>query len=189
MLLRLAAFAFVTSSAFAQVFFPPGALPDASAQCYTEFLQALHEPSLLELASRDPSAEVYRLLWLRDDDSPASVRFVIKPSGTGWFHRRMTGGTGATRPTGLREYGTSWSWRSRTASFQKTIDDASFWSAANDAPGAHGICRSHWVLEGVRRGQYRVIDRCSPDENDPVRIIGVRVMRLGHLRVHGRQVY
>jgi len=88
MLLRLAVFAFVTSSAFAQVFFPPSALPGADAQRYTEFLRALHEPSLSELASRDPSAEVYRLLWLRDNDRPASVRFVIKPGGTGWLYRK-----------------------------------------------------------------------------------------------------
>ena len=189
MLLRLASLAFLTSSAFAQTLFPPGALPDAVAQRYTEFLQALHEPSLFELAGRDHGAEAYRLLWLRDDDRPASVRFVIKPGGTGWFYRRMAGGTGATRPSGLHEYGMSWSWRSRTASFLRTVDDAGFWSAAAEIPNASGLCRSHWVLEGVQHGQYRVIDRCSPDENDPVRIVGLRLMQLAHLRVHGRHVY
>jgi hypothetical protein len=59
MFLRLAIFALVTSSAFAQSFFPPSALPDADVQRYTEFLQALHEPSLFDLASRDPNDPVH----------------------------------------------------------------------------------------------------------------------------------
>jgi hypothetical protein len=168
-------------SGFAQTFFPPGALPAASERHYMRFLQALREPSLFELASRDPSAEAYRLLWLRDDDRPASVRFAIKPGGTGWFYRRMTGGTGAAGPTGLRETGTAWSWKSRTASFLKTVNDAGFWNVPEIASDSGGFCRSHWILEGARRGQYRVIDRCSPDENDPVHAIGMRAMRLGNL--------
>jgi hypothetical protein len=189
MFIRVAALVLAGSAAFAQTFFPPGAFPAASEQYCARFLQTLHEPSLFELASRDPSAEAYRLLWLRDDDRPASVRFAIKPGGTGWFYRRMTGGTGATEPTGLREAGTSWSWKSRTASFLKTVDDAGFWNVPEIASDAHGVCRSHWILEGVRRGEYRVIDRCSPHENDPVRVIGMRAMRLGNLRVHGRRIY
>ena len=63
------------------------ALHNTSAIRYTQFLRALHEPSLFELASHDPNAQAYRLLWMRDSDRPASIRFVIKPSGTEWFYR------------------------------------------------------------------------------------------------------
>ena len=189
MMIRAAAFLWVVACAQAQTYFPPDALPDAAATRYTLFLRALHEPSLFELASRDPHAEAYRLLWLRDSDRPASIRLAIKPGGTGWFYRRMTGGTGSTQPTGLHESGMSWSWKSRTASFVKIVDDSGFWIEADQPPGSQSPCRSHWILEGVRRGQYRVIDRCSPPEDDPVRVIGLRAMRLANLRVHGRQIY
>ena len=101
----------------------------------------------------------------------------------------MTGGTGSTQPTGLRDSGMSWSWKSRTASFLKAVDDAGFWSLSDGAPSLQGVCRSQWILEGALRGQYRVIDRCSPTEDDPIRIIGVRAMRLASLKVHGRQIY
>ena len=184
-----AVFTLAVSCTFAQTYFPPGALPDAAAIRYTQFLKALHEPSLFELASRDPETEGYRLLWLRSKDRPVSIRLAIKPGGTGWFYRRMTGGTGSTRPTGLREIGTTWSWRSRTASFLKTVDDAGFWSRPDTPPSLEPDCRSHWILEGVRHGRYRVADRCSPEEGDPIRIIGVRAMRLANLRVHGSQIY
>ena len=101
------AFIFLTLAAqfgHAQTYFPPGVLartPEASeaaANQYSKFLKSLHEPSLLELAQHDPSAEVYRLLWLREFDRPASIRFVTKPGGTGWFYRRMTSGKGGAQP-------------------------------------------------------------------------------------------
>jgi hypothetical protein len=90
---------------------------------------------------------------------------------------------------GLSENGMSWSWKSRTASFLRAIDDVGFWSLATGGSDAQNVCRSHWILEGVRQGQYRVIDRCSPPESDPIRIIGARAMRLANLKVHRDQIY
>jgi hypothetical protein len=174
---------------FPQAYFPVGALPEAAAVRYARFLTAMHEPSLYELSRQEPGAEAYRLLWLRRDRRPASIRFVLKPGGTGWFYRRMTGGTGSTLTGGLRENGMSWSWKSRTASFLRAIEDVGFWSLATGGSDTVDSCRSHWILEGVRQGKYRVIDRCSPAESDPIRIIGVREMRLAKLRVHGDQIY
>jgi hypothetical protein len=179
----------VTPHALPQTYFPTGALPEVSAVHYARFLTAMHEPSLYELSRQNPGAEAYRLLWMRSDQRPATVRFVPKPGGTGWFYRRTAGGTGSTVPSGLRESGMSWSWKTRTASFLRTVDDAGFWNLASGDSDTPGFCRSHWILEGVRQGQYRVIDRCSPPETDPIHIIGVRAMRLANLRVHGSQIY
>ena len=89
--------------ALPQAYFPAGALPQAAADRYARFLTAMHEPSLSELSRQKLGAQAYRLLWLRSDRRPASIRFEPKPGGTGWFYRRMTGGTGSTLPGGLRE--------------------------------------------------------------------------------------
>jgi len=182
----------------AQTWFPPGVLgrtPEASeaaANQYSKFLKSLHEPSLLELAQRDPNAEAYRLLWLREFDRPASIRFVRKPGGTGWFYRRMTSGKGGAEPGRMSEYGMSWSWKSRSASFLRTVEDAGFWNLptlADADRSANPACRAHWILEGIRNGQYHVVDRCSPDRTDPVRVVGVLAMKLGNLKVHKSHVY
>src|SRR5271155_4969812 len=93
--------------AFPQTYFPGGALPEVAADRYARFLTAMHEPSLYELSRQKPGVEAYRLLWLRSDRRPASIRFAPKPGGRGWFYRRMTGGTGSTLPGGLRENGMS----------------------------------------------------------------------------------
>ncbi|HVW09365.1 MAG TPA: hypothetical protein VHC90_12325 [Bryobacteraceae bacterium] len=149
----------------------------------------MHEPSLFELATQHPDAVAYRLLLLRDDDRPVAIRFAPRPGGTAWFYRRVTGGTGLTRPTRLRDSGMSFSWKSRTASFLKTIDNVGFWTLP-DTPAAPGVpCRSHWILEGVKLGRYKVIDRCSPDDRDPVRVIGTQAMHLASLRLHGSKLY
>jgi hypothetical protein len=175
--------------AFPQTYFPAGALPEAAAVRYAQFLTAMHEPSLYELSKQNLGAESYRLLWLRSDRRPASIRFSLKPADTGCFYRRMAGGTGSTLPTGLLDSGMSWSWKSRTASFLRTIDDVWFWSLPTGRSDTLDLCRSHWIMEGVRQGQYRVIDRCSPAQDDPIRIIGVRAMKLANLRAHGDQIY
>ena len=181
-----------------QTYFPPNVLgktpaaSDIAANRYSMFLKALHEPSLLELAQQNPNVEAYRFLWLREFDRPASIRFVKKSGGTGWFYRRMTSGKGGAQPGRMTEYGMSWSWKSRTASFLRTVEGAGFWNLPTLA-GADGntfpACRAHWIVEGLKNGQYHVVDRCSPDQADPVRVVGSRAMKLGNLRVRKNHVY
>ena len=112
-MLWLAAFALAAvEPAFPQAYFPVGDLPEPAAIRYARFLTAMHEPSLYELSRQKQGTEAYRLLWLRSDRRPASIRFAMKPGGTGWFYRRVIGGTGSTQPGRLRENGMSWSWKS-----------------------------------------------------------------------------
>jgi hypothetical protein len=86
----------------------------------------------------------------------------------------------------------SWAWKSRTASFLGTVERAGFWNLptlADDDRNAIPACRAHWIVEGIRNGQYHVVDRCSPDQADPVRTVGVLAMKLGNLRVRKSDVY
>ena len=153
-------FTLAVPSVHAQTYFPPdilGRTPQTSevaANRYSKFLSSLHEPSLLELAQHDPNAEVYRLLWLREFDRPASIRFVRKPGGTGWFYRHMTSGTGGTQAGRMSDNGMSWSWKSRTASFLTTVERAGFWSLPTltaENVNAVQACRSPLARHSVRR--------------------------------------
>jgi hypothetical protein len=180
-----------------QIYFPAGVLARTSeaseftANRYSSFLRSLHEPSLLEMAQRNPKAEEYRFLWLREFDRPASIRFAVKPGGTGWFYRRMTTGTGGAQPGRLTEYGMSWSWKSRTALFLKTVERVGFWSLPTlaDAGGsATPACQAHWIVEGIKDGRYHVVDRCSPDQSDPARVVGMLAMKLSNLKIRGSHV-
>ena len=188
-LLRFTALALAALPALAQSWFPADALPDEAARLYSQFLRTMREPSLTALAKNDRGAVSYRLLWLRERDRPIVIRFVARPGGTAWFYRRVASGDGLRGPGGLRDTGMSFSFKGRTAGFLKTVEDTGFWQLA-EAPTEPGTaCRLHWILEGVRQGQYKVVDRCSPDANDPVRIIGQRAMKLGGLRPWPKKVY
>jgi hypothetical protein len=92
------------------------------------------------------------------------------------------------QPGGIREYGMSWSWKSRTASFLATVDDQGFWNLPTVA-GPFSECQSHWIIEGVRQGRYHLVDRCSPDPADPVRVIAARAMKWGNLRIQKSRIY
>jgi len=178
--------ALISQVSAAQTYFPPGIPEDTSDHALV--LKALREPSLWELSRRDPSAEAYRFLYLRERDRPASIRFLVSKSGsTGWFYRRMCAGRG-DQPGGIREYGMSWSWKSRTASFLAIIEDQGFWNLATLDARVSG-CQSHWIIEGIRQGQYHVVDRCSPDPADPARVIAAHAMKWGNLRIQKSRIY
>ncbi len=119
------------------------------------------------MAQHDPGAEAYRLLWLRESDRPASIRFVKKPGGTGWFYRRMTSGQGASQPGRLTEYGMSWSWKSRSEAFLNTVANAGFWNLPAPVDTVPAVCGSHWILEGIKNGKYHVGTVAHPNQRIP----------------------
>ena len=181
----------------AQQYFPPGifdlATPgqESKAIRYARYLQALHEPSLWEL-SRDPKAEAYRFLWLRSSNHPIAVRLVVRPSASGWMHVSMTSGKGGSQAGGIRRYGVSWLTKTKTQSLLALMGSADFWNlpplaVTND--GSIGLEGSQWIVEGVKLGQYHVIDRHSPDVQDPVRTIGLLALKLGRFRLHPGDIY
>jgi hypothetical protein len=175
----------------AQQYFPPGVL-DSTAASYSRDLKALHEPSLWELSQRDPKAEAYRFLWLRSSHHPVAVRLVVKPSGSGWIHTRMTSGKGGYQPGRIIRYGVSWLTKRKTQSFLTALQSADFWKLPTlagekmDAGAGYG---SQWIVEGVKGGQYQIIDRFSPDTADPVRTIGSLALKLGRFRIRSGEVY
>ena len=181
----------------AQQYFPPGVLETASpahgseADWYARHLKAMHEPSLWELA-RNPNAEAYRFLWLRSFHHPIAVRLVVRSSGSGWINVRMTSGKGGYAPGRMVRDGVSWLTKSKTQSFLTALENMDFWGlrtqpVAND--GIVGLDGAQWIVEGVKNGQYHVIDRFSPDTQAPVRAIGLLALKLGRLRVRSGDVY
>ncbi len=189
----------------AQQYFPPGVLGttpqehDFKASWYAKQLKALHEPSLWEL-SQDPMAEAYRFLWLRTLDHPIAVRLVLRASGSGRMHFRMTSGQGGYEPGRIIRYGVSWLTKAKTQSLLEALAAADFWNLPTLAgvnetpPGPDGTVRigldgAQWIVEGVKNGQYHIVDRWSPETGDPVRAIGMLSLKMGRFRIRPGNVY
>jgi len=179
-------------------YFPPGVFDkspqkdESAANYYGRFLKALHEPSLWELSRQKPEAEVYRFLWLRTFHRPIAIRLVVRKSGSGWINFHMTSGKGGDQPGRIARYSISWLTKNRTQSFLMELDSVDFWhlpTCASDQNPAKPD-GAHWVVEGVKNGQYHLIERWSPEPPDPVREIGLLAIKLGRIRgLHPDQIY
>lgn len=171
-------------------YFPPGVFDntprkdESTANEYGTFLKALHEPSLWELSRQKPEAEVYRFLWLRTFHHPIAVRLVVRKSGSGWINSHMTTGKGGYQPGRITQFSVSWLTKNRTQSFLAALDSADFWNLPThpDDKNVVKLDGAHWILEGVKNGKYRLIDRWSPESPDPVRAIGLLALKLGRIR-------
>src|SRR5215471_9852970 len=124
----------IGAGAFAAEYFPVGVLGDTSdqhrfvAEWYSKHLAAMGEASLLELSRRDPTAEVYRLLWLRSFHHPISVRLVVRNDGTATLTSKETGGKGGYEPGKLTRNTTATLSKEQTEFFRGQVEHYALWT-------------------------------------------------------------
>jgi len=169
------------------------------AAWYACTLTALKEPSLFELRSTETS-EVYRFLWLPSFHDPISVRLAIKPDGSGVVVARsvdrktgllvlkmrdktIPNGTGKLTMDTVNDVGNA-----QVQDVLRELQDLQFWSLKTteeaQTPTQEGTASTlqatmvplppldgaRWILEGVRGGQYHVVDRWSPKDDEYARL-------------------
>lgn len=163
------------------------------ANWYSRHLKALREPSLWELSRQDPKAEAYRFLWLRSHHHPIAVRLVVRTNGSGWINSRETRGQGSdvSGGGGINRYGVSWLRKGLTQSLLAEVGNAGFWnlSPLPDPTPTARVDGAEWIIEGVRNGEYHVVDRWSPQAGDPVRAIGVLALKLARIKIRPVEIY
>jgi len=131
---------------------PPGPASHALACGLSGQLAALGEPSLFPLSQ---TAEVYRVICIRADGHPVSVRLDRQGSG-GQLRAAQTSAKGLAPPGDLLEESTTVAPPETVRSVLGEVQAARFW-VGSPIPAAlpasdHG---STWIFEGVRAGQYR----------------------------------
>jgi hypothetical protein len=61
--------------------------------------------------------------------------------------------------------------KERTDWFLGKIQENKFWDLATRDKSRMGLDGAQWTLEGVKNGDYHIVDRWSPNDG-PVRVIG-----------------
>jgi hypothetical protein len=175
-----------------QQFFPTGVLGETqqldkgTTKWYSSQLRALDEPSLWEL-SKTKSSQSYRFLWLRTWDHPVAVRLDINNDGTGRLVTKMSSGTGGYDPGKLALNRTRQLTKEQVVSLLLKVETAAFWGLpTNETSGGRDGAR--WIIEGVRQGQYHIVDRWSPSSG-PVRELGLHLMHLADLEIPPKNLY
>ena len=128
---------------------------------YGAQLRGLEEPPLPPLM-KDQTAEVYRFLWLRSFHHPVAIRLERRPDGTGALTTKMGSGAGGYAPESILATKASTLTREQTQEFLSRVTQVHFWSLPNPVNDQKGTDGSQWIVEGVRNGQYHVVDRWSP---------------------------
>jgi hypothetical protein len=125
--------ALFTGSCAAQ-FFPKHSLDldkrDFKAEWYSRQLQALDEPSIYEMAS-NPSAQVYRFLWLRTFNHPIVIRIEVKPDGTSVLTTKIADGAGGYAPGKPIQDSTRNLTQAETNTLLSKVTLTDFWRASN----------------------------------------------------------
>jgi hypothetical protein len=161
---------------------------DFKAQWYSSQLKALQEPSLFEL-TKVPDLESYRFLWLRTFNHPIATRVDIKPDGTGVLTTKVANGAGGFRPGVLIVNTTRILTKEEVQAILLRVSKFDFWQAANPVDDQTGTDGSQWVIEGVKKGQYHVVDRWMP-KSGITRELGLFLMiHLAKLDVPKNEIY
>lgn len=196
-LLTIAVLLIVAGAAFAQdvQYFPNLAFDDEQqhndfvVQWYTKHLKALQEPSLFQQASS--GKEAYRFLWLRTFHSPVAVRLNVNADGTSLLTVKVTDGQGGYEPGRLTKDAVRRLSKEETDWFLGRVHELKYWNLPTREPKTDeiGLDGAQWVVEAIKDGTYKVVDRWSPDKG-PVRALGlIMLIDLAKLKLLYQDVY
>jgi hypothetical protein len=158
---------------------------------YSGHLKALGEPSLWE-ASKKTKGTVYRFLWLRSFDHPVVVRLTVNGDATGTLVVKVTSGGGGYKPGKLIENRTKKLSKQQTEVFLDRVEELKYWelpSREEKAANVVNLDGAQWIVEAIKDGSYKIVDRWSPADG-PIRRIGLMMtIDLANMKLLYQDVY
>jgi hypothetical protein len=161
-------------------FFPKAANDSDSKQVWTFIekwygghLKAMKEPSIYQLRS-DKKVERFRFLWLHTFHKPVAIRIEKKEAEVKMRVVRLSG-QGGYDPGHIDYDKTIAVTSDQWDRFSKLLVKTSFWGMPREekltsvGPDGTEIVEvrcdgSQWVLEGLKKGKYHVVDRWTPSD-------------------------
>jgi len=146
-------------------YFPPGTFPAAvdqfTSDWYSKHLVVMNEPSLWASAVRGET--VWRFVYLRTWGKPIAIRVT---SDGKLFATRLSG-SGGYDPGKIDTHRERTLAKSDVARIETALTAASF--DTTDTEGPLGQDGAQWVIERAHAGNYRLVERWSPDytKKDP----------------------
>lgn len=187
-----------SAAAAAQQYFPDHAftqrddLNKLKVSWYQKNLDALREPSLWESSKQSSTNQIYRFLWLRSFHHPIAVRLNINPDGTGTLTTKVCGGAGGYEPGKLIVNRSQKVAADRVKWFLDQVDEEQYWSLPSEEekdPNTVELDGAQWIVEAVKDGNYKVVDRWSP-EKGPIKRLGLTfLIDFAKLKLLYQEVY
>ncbi len=147
-------------------YFPAGTFPDRVqafvSEWYGKHLLTMQEAPLL--AATKAGEESYRFLWLRTWGNPVSVHVVQGANGPQLTVVRLSG-HGGYEPGQIDLYRQRSLEKNEWEGLQRSLANAHYDSMDREAE--MGNDGAQWVIESVRDGKYRLVERWSPKAGGP----------------------
>lgn len=188
-------FVFITV-AVGQQYFPQHSFDEKAdannfkVQWYAGQLKALQEPSLWELSKKTNTTQGYRFLWLRSFHHPISIRLDVQPDGSGNLTIKICDGKGGYEPGKIIRNQRRILSPQVIAEFLSEINKQGYWDLPTEEPfnGTIGLDGAQWILEGVNKSNYKIVDRWSPKDG-PIRELGLKMIDLAGLQLKKDEIY
>jgi hypothetical protein len=73
--------------------------------------------------------------------------------------------------------------------FLSRVEKVGFWNAPNPVNDQTGTDGSQWIIEGVKKGKYHIIDRWMP-KSGPAHELGILLaFNLAHFQIPTKEIY
>jgi hypothetical protein len=153
---------------------------------YSMHLSAMHEPSFWEL-SKTQGAQFYRFLWIGTWSAPFAVRLEISSDGVACLYGWVTSGFGGYGSGSLSSAETKVLNQEQSKEFGDRIAASGFWNLPT-RDDSNGLDGAQWIFEGVRDGQYHLVDRWSLTDGT-LRDLGLFFLSLSGLAISPDKLY
>ena len=130
---------------------------------YSQELYALDEEALY-----GSKGHIYRLSCYPAFDDTVVVRVEIRDDGAADVYYKASDGIASQGDgNGVADSGESTLGKDETRDFLMLLDDVDYWNLPMEIDSL-GLDGHEIVIEGVKDGEYHIVDRWTPEEDDPV---------------------
>jgi hypothetical protein len=122
-------------------------------------LGALKQPSLWNISQRDHTAQAFRFLWLATNEHPICVQITKSGEMISLHVAEHDGGPGQTTGKAIVDRNLNLPAK-EWERLVDLVDKSRFWASPAEVKESRGIADGDGiVIEGIKEGRYRVIDR------------------------------
>ncbi len=196
--LLLVVFLLLCGISFGQQYFPEHAfdkddkLNQNASEWYSARLKAFQEPSLWKLSKTHEAGEVYRFLWMRSFHPTLVVRLTVQADGSGILIAKTGTPLVPDQPETVATQQSTVLSKNAVAVFMAQVDRDDYWKLPTRepvAPNTYHADGAEWVVEAIRNGNYKIVDRWSPKDG-PIREIGLAMIQdLAQIKLQEREIY
>ena len=151
---------------------------------YSSILKALKEPSIY-IQKSDVKKEIYRFTWLRSFHNPISIRVEIHDQNNAIIYTKETDRKGGPDPGKIKIDAIKRISTNSVIQLKKKFTYFKFWSLSV-TEDSFGLDGAQWIVEGLSRGNYHIVERWSPKKGS-IKEIGLHFLEISGLDV--KEIY